>query len=190
MTLTYYIAAIDSDDFVVSDSAPTKTSRKSKVNNAKKRKTSDDVPSSAIKTPSNASRFAFNPMKGNSSPLSSAVTPRLKTATTPLGKKDKQEARYSWLVDIMDADKNPRSYTTSSFHVTGISNNISVGHPDYDPRTLYIPPSAWAKFTPFEKQYWEIKCKLFDTVVFFKKVRDGITWDRGKLPISVLGEIL
>lgn len=24
--------------------------------------------------------------------------------------------------------------------------------PDYDPRTLYIPKSAWATFTPFEKQ--------------------------------------
>lgn len=43
-------------------------------------------------------------------------------------------------------------------------------HPDYDPRTLYIPPKAWAGFSAFEKQYWEIKCKLYDTVVFFKKV--------------------
>ena len=34
---------------------------------------------------------------------------------------------------------------------------------------LYIPPAQWAKFTPFEKQYWEIKCKLFDVLVFFKK---------------------
>lgn len=28
---------------------------------------------------------------------------------------------------------------------------------------------AWSKFTPFEKQFWDIKCKFFDTVVFFKK---------------------
>ena len=27
----------------------------------------------------------------------------------------------------------------------------------YDPRTLFIPKSAWQKFTNFEKQYWEIK---------------------------------
>lgn len=44
-----------------------------------------------------------------------------------------------------------------------------LGHPDYDPRNLYIPPSAWRVFTPFEKQFWEIKSKHFDTVVFFKK---------------------
>lgn len=52
---------------------------------------------------------------------------------------------------MLDADRNPPD------------------HPDYDPRTLYIPPLAWTKFSPFEKQYWEIKCKFWDSVVFFKK---------------------
>ncbi|KAK9454573.1 muts domain V-domain-containing protein [Dipodascopsis uninucleata] len=61
------------------------------------------------------------------------------------------EERYSWLVNVRDADGNP------------------VGHPDYDPRTLFIPKSAWAKFTAFETQYWDVKSKMFDTVVFFKK---------------------
>lgn len=54
-------------------------------------------------------------------------------------------------MDVKDADRNP------------------PGHPDYDPRTLYIPSYAWQKFSPFEKQYWEIKSKFYDTVVFFKK---------------------
>ncbi|KZF26251.1 putative DNA mismatch repair protein Msh6 [Xylona heveae TC161] len=61
------------------------------------------------------------------------------------------EQRYPWLANITDADRNPPS------------------HPDYDPRTIYIPPLAWAKFSPFEKQYWEIKQKFWDTIVFFKK---------------------
>ncbi|GJE94869.1 MutS family DNA mismatch repair protein [Phanerochaete sordida] len=39
----------------------------------------------------------------------------------------------------------------------------------YDPRTLYIPPKAWKTFTPFEKQFWEIKQNHFDTVLFFQK---------------------
>ncbi|KAG0289330.1 DNA mismatch repair protein msh6 [Linnemannia gamsii] len=43
------------------------------------------------------------------------------------------------------------------------------GSPDYDPRTLYIPKSAWATFTEFERQFWEIKGQHFDSVVFFKK---------------------
>lgn len=61
------------------------------------------------------------------------------------------EERYTWLASIQDADRHP------------------VDHPDYDSRTLYIPPHAWAKFSPFEKQYWEIKQKFWDTIVFFKK---------------------
>ncbi|GME33871.1 DNA mismatch repair protein msh6 [Neofusicoccum parvum] len=65
--------------------------------------------------------------------------------------KTEPENRYPWLAHVLDADRNPQ------------------GHPDYDPRTLYIPPGAWNKFSPFEKQYWEIKSKFWDTIVFFKK---------------------
>ncbi|KAI7266985.1 DNA mismatch repair protein Msh6, partial [Hortaea werneckii] len=72
------------------------------------------------------------------------------------GKKQKAHTtdpseRYPWLATILDADRHPPD------------------HPDYDPRTLYIPPMAWGKFSPFEKQYWEIKCKFWNTIVFFKK---------------------
>lgn len=53
-------------------------------------------------------------------------------------------------------------------------NGISVKFflhidPDYDPRTLHVPSTAWKGFTPFEKQFWEIKSKHWDKVVFFKK---------------------
>jgi DNA mismatch repair protein MSH6 len=61
------------------------------------------------------------------------------------------EKRYTWLANMADADRHP------------------VDHPDYDPRTLFIPPQAWKDFSPFEKQYWEIKSKFWDTIVFFKK---------------------
>ena len=65
--------------------------------------------------------------------------------------KSDPDKRYPWLANIQDIDRNP------------------PGHPDYDPRTVYIPPGAWAAFSPFEKQYWEIKQKFWDTIVFFKK---------------------
>jgi DNA mismatch repair protein MSH6 len=61
------------------------------------------------------------------------------------------EKRYPWLADILDMDQNP------------------PGHPEYDPRNIHIPRKAWDKFSPFEKQYWEIKQKFWDTIVFFKK---------------------
>lgn len=48
-------------------------------------------------------------------------------------------------------------------------NCLIIGEEGYDGRTLHIPDSAWSKFTPFEKQFWDIKANFFDTVVFFKK---------------------
>lgn len=75
-----------------------------------------------------------------------------KTPSTPAKTHLKEpEERYPWLASIRDIDGH------------------SPGDPEYDPRTVYIPPLAWAKFSPFEKQYWEIKQKFWDTVVFFKK---------------------
>ncbi|AEY98936.1 FAGR116Wp [Eremothecium gossypii FDAG1] len=61
------------------------------------------------------------------------------------------EERYQWLVDERDAAGR------------------SPSDPEYDPRTLHIPAQAWARFTPFEKQYWQIKSKMWDCIVFFKK---------------------
>ncbi|KAJ9640182.1 DNA mismatch repair protein msh6 [Knufia peltigerae] len=99
---------------------------------------------------STAQKWTYDPE--NPQPL------QLRPSNIPSKKPGKQKAhmtepeqRHAWLEDVRDMDRNP------------------PGHPDYDPRTLYIPPMAWAKFSPFEKQYWEIKQKFWDTIVFFKK---------------------
>ncbi|KAK5076960.1 DNA mismatch repair protein msh6 [Lithohypha guttulata] len=109
----------------------------------------DDLPES-----STATQWTFDPQ--NPQPLQQRSTnlPSKKPGTA--GKKLKPhmtepEKRYTWLEEIRDIDGNPK------------------GHPDYDPRTIFIPPLAWSKFSPFEKQYWEIKQKFWDTIVFFKK---------------------
>ncbi|KJA23091.1 hypothetical protein HYPSUDRAFT_40213 [Hypholoma sublateritium FD-334 SS-4] len=68
-------------------------------------------------------------------------------------KDDKKaaESPYDFLLEVKDKDgKTPKD-------------------PNYDPRTLWIPKSAWASFTPFEKQFWEIKQNHYDTVLFFQK---------------------
>ena len=39
----------------------------------------------------------------------------------------------------------------------------------YDPSTLYIEPRYLSQMTNFDRQYWEIKSKHFDTLVFFRK---------------------
>ncbi|GAB1315647.1 DNA mismatch repair protein msh6 [Madurella fahalii] len=59
--------------------------------------------------------------------------------------------RSAWLANVMDMEKR------------------TPDHPEYDKSTLYIPPHIWNNFTPFEKQYWTVKQKYWDTVVFFRK---------------------
>ncbi|KAL3466026.1 muts domain V-domain-containing protein [Aspergillus heterothallicus] len=100
-----------------------------------------------------AMKWTFDP--ANTEPRKARATP-LATRTSSSAIKAKAhttepEQRYAWLANLRDIDGHPS------------------GHPEYDPRTLYIPPLAWSKFSPFEKQYWEIKQKFWDTVVFFKK---------------------
>lgn len=41
-------------------------------------------------------------------------------------------------------------------------------NPDYDPSTLYVPGSFLDEQTPALRQWWEIKSKHFDTILFFK----------------------
>ncbi|KAL6450940.1 LOW QUALITY PROTEIN: MSH6 DNA mismatch repair protein MSH6 [Candida maltosa Xu316] len=123
----------------------------------------DEVALSAIKKPKKTAPTKPTPSKssvlgkfnaGSTTPTSSSTItrPKVKSATPPKKSFEKEnEERYQWLVNIKDAEKR------------------SPDDPDYDPRTLYIPQSAWSKFTAFEKQYWEIKSKMWNTVVFFKK---------------------
>lgn len=99
---------------------------------------------------SSYSASASSPLAKSRSTISKASA----TSAGPFGRKNftkENEERYQWLINIKDAQKRP------------------TDDPEYDSRTLYVPQSAWAKFTNFEKQYWEIKSKMWDTVVFFKK---------------------
>ncbi|RYO84851.1 hypothetical protein DL766_001525 [Monosporascus sp. MC13-8B] len=88
---------------------------------------------------------SVDPVRVRAPPASKPSTNKPKAHTT------EPEKRYPWLANIADINRNP------------------PGHPDYDPSTVYVPPMAFQKFSAFEKQYWEIKQKLWDTVVFFKK---------------------
>lgn len=44
------------------------------------------------------------------------------------------------------------------------------GHPDYDPTTLLVPQAALAAMTPFGRQFWALKARAMDLVLF---VRSG-----------------
>ncbi|KAI2622332.1 DNA mismatch repair protein Msh6 [Hypoxylon sp. NC1633] len=164
------VAVDDEDDemadFVISDDsdAPSrKRKRPSKPQASRKRsQASPQVPKHDIdeqvdedyemETPSSAQQWRYDPDS------TVPAKPRLVSQPPTKASAGKQKAhtrepedRYPWLANISDIERNPPS------------------HPDYDPSTVYVPPVAWKNFSAFEKQYWEIKQKLWDTVVFFKK---------------------
>ncbi|KAK7994628.1 DNA mismatch repair protein [Apiospora marii] len=160
---------VDMDDFVVSDDsdAPSKKRKRpqSKPQAARKRSQVssppshqepeddlDEEPMEELPSTSTAQQWKYDPdtvtpvqLREASNPAAQAAHARGKAHTR------EPEQRYTWLAKMADINRNP------------------MGHPDYDPSTVYVPPGAWAKFSPFERQYWEIKQKLWDTVVFFKK---------------------
>ncbi|KAK5024112.1 DNA mismatch repair protein msh6 [Exophiala sideris] len=101
---------------------------------------------------STAQKWTYDPENPQPlQPRSSNIPPKEPGSKKQKAHMTEPEQRHAWLQDIRDIERN------------------KPGHPDYDPRTLYIPPMAWIKFSPFEKQYWEIKQKFWDTIVFFKK---------------------
>ncbi|EHY52552.1 DNA mismatch repair protein msh6 [Exophiala dermatitidis] len=159
----------DMDDFIAPDDSeddiPRPSKRKRPSQPASRKVSSHFTPTAdnvdidmdleAAEGSSTAQQWAYDPANPQPLQARSSNIPSRKPGGQD-GKKQKAhmtepEQRHAWLEDIRDIDRNP------------------PGHPDYDPRTLYIPPMAWTKFSPFEKQYWEIKQKLWDTIVFFKK---------------------
>jgi DNA mismatch repair protein MSH6 len=153
----------DMSDFVVDDDASeSEPEAKSDEDNTedlpKPKKTPKKSCLKPLSTPNSKSTNLLGGKfdSGSSYTPSGKPTPTQKSSpfskTTPKKNFAKEnEERYQWLVDVRDAEKRPQD------------------HPEYDSRTLHIPQSAWTKFTPFEKQYWEIKSKMWNTVVFFKK---------------------
>lgn len=117
----------------------------------------DDEPMEDMPSTSTAQQWKYDPdniepaatrpsvVRGPQDSSKSKPKPKAKVHTK------EPEDRYPWLANLKDINKNP------------------PGHPDFDPTSIYIPPAAWNRFSAFEKQYWEIKQKLWDTVVFFKK---------------------
>jgi DNA mismatch repair protein MSH6 len=163
---THNSLRLHSDDFIVPDESEDEVVQSGKRKRSSTNKLdsgpsppaepSDVEDDPSLPTASTAQQWTYDP--NNIQPLQSRPVNVVPRRPDPSAKKFKEKAhktepehRYPWLAKISDADRNP------------------PGHPDYDPRTVYIPPLAWEGFSPFEKQYWEIKQKFWDTIVFFKK---------------------
>ena len=161
------------DDFIVSDDsdAPSKSKKRkrpaapkpsaprkrSKLSSPRRSPTQDDEDElmSDLPSTSTAQKWKYDPNNIQPAATRPAVPRPVQKSSAPSAKvkphTKEPEERYPWLQNILDANQNP------------------PGHPDYDRTTIHIPRSAQNKFSPFETQYWEIKSKLWDTIVFFKK---------------------
>ncbi|KAH7923446.1 DNA mismatch repair protein Msh6 [Leucogyrophana mollusca] len=161
----------DDDDFIVpsdSDEVPevrsssrassrSTSSRRSSVSNKSRHSTEanesdSDEPSAKTSKPQRPSlkknTDVGGSLGGNGSLFLTAAEQRTQEKKT---EKKAAEDPFSFLIDPKDKD------------------GVRPGEPGYDPRTLYIPKQAWADFSPFEKQFWEIKQNHYDTVLFFQK---------------------
>nr|GMC63448.1 DNA mismatch repair protein MSH7 isoform X1 [Ipomoea batatas] len=83
--------------------------------------------------------------------------------------------RFKTLQDSIIVRKNLEevSEMTSKFewlHPSRIkdANGRRPGDPSFDKNTLYIPPDALRKMSASQKQYWGVKCRYMDVVLFFK----------------------
>ena len=170
---TVLTAADDMADFVVSDdsdaaSKTKKRKRASKPEAPRKRPTASPTPlpnegeeedHNMSDSPSGTTTDQWKYDPDNVQPATQMVQARPTAPRQSSGSgKGKEKAhtrepeqRYPWLANIMDMEKR------------------TPDHPEFDKSSVFIPSHAWNKFSAFERQYWEIKQKLWDTVVFFKK---------------------
>ncbi|XP_051223469.1 DNA mismatch repair protein MSH7 [Lolium perenne] len=109
-------------------------------------------------------------------PLTRAVTPRAKRVQqdhSPLwGSNKKVKSAQCSPVEKMVHDEMAEG-ARSKFEWLNPPNIRDANKrrpedPLYDKRTLFIPPDALRKMSTSQKQYWTVKCKYMDVVLFFK----------------------
>ncbi|CAL4978244.1 unnamed protein product [Urochloa decumbens] len=125
----------------------------------------------------------YSPMKPET-PAARAVFPRLKRVQEEQGVSANKQCSPLWVSNkkIKSADFSPiekkdhdetADSARSKFEWLNPStirdaNRRRPNDPLYDKSTLFIPPDALRKMSTSQKQYWNIKCKYMDVVLFFK----------------------
>nr|XP_007152815.1 hypothetical protein PHAVU_004G162000g [Phaseolus vulgaris]ESW24809.1 hypothetical protein PHAVU_004G162000g [Phaseolus vulgaris] len=106
-------------------------------------------------------------------PLASQVK-RSREAGSKFGSLMNSGKRVRFLDDSMALDMTKKEVEMASkFEWLDPSrirdaNGRRPNNPLYDRTTLYIPPEVLSKLSASQKQYWSVKCKYMDVVLFFK----------------------
>ncbi|PIN11346.1 Mismatch repair ATPase MSH6 (MutS family) [Handroanthus impetiginosus] len=87
--------------------------------------------------------------------------------------ENRKKAKVQQAPNVLEKTHDEDSETVSKFewlHPSRIkdANGRKLGDPLYDKRTLYIPPDALRKMSASQRQYWDVKRKYMDVVLFFK----------------------
>ncbi|XP_012252115.2 DNA mismatch repair protein Msh6 isoform X2 [Athalia rosae] len=134
-----------------------------------------------------SSEASLSEVDSESEDLSSAVdsdeeTPKKKSNARSKKPASKTNGRGKTL-EKSETKTNPSSQSSGGANNTEWShlkydflqpNKIKDIHkrpptdPNYDPKTLFVPHEFKINQTPAMKQWWEMKCKNFDCVLFFK----------------------
>ncbi|KAF8761085.1 DNA mismatch repair [Rhizoctonia solani] len=151
------VSSRDDDDFIVDDDEDDEVEEiaPSKAGSEDDDDLGDDDEPPRRRKAKRSSRPPAKPTGG--APSGGSSTNFMLTAAEQRAQNNKtdkkaNEGMYSFLKDPKDQKDGVRHAEEGS-----------------DPRTLWIPKGAWSSFTPFEKQFWEIKQNHFDTVLFFQK---------------------
>lgn len=88
---------------------------------------------------------------------------------------NKKRAKVQQVPNVLNKNLDEECGTISKFewlHPSRIkdANGKKPEDPLYDKRTLYIPPDALRKMSASQRQYWDVKSKYMDVVLFFKVV--------------------
>ncbi|KAL8507194.1 hypothetical protein ACS0TY_017922 [Phlomoides rotata] len=86
---------------------------------------------------------------------------------------NKKRAKVQQVPNVLKNNLDEDSGTISKFewlHPSRIkdANGKKPEDPLYDKKTLYIPPDALRKMSASQRQYWDVKRKYMDVVLFFK----------------------
>jgi DNA mismatch repair protein MSH6 len=157
--------SLDEDDFIVPDDSDDEVRPQKKRSRPSASKPVSSPPAIDISESideeidlngevSTAQQWKFDPNDTNPTPHT-RISHKAAKSAGPLKKAKAHstdpDKRHTWLAKIQDAERR------------------TPDHPDYDSRTIFIPPLSLKELSAFEQQYWNIKKNLMDTVVFFKK---------------------
>lgn len=139
---------MDSDSDSENKASPVK--KPAKKSRIQEDNSSDDEP----KVKKSMSAFSFQKASGATPKASKSFDTPKKTAAAPAPVDD-----VKWRHEKLDFLKHDKIRD---------ANKNKPTDPDYDWRTLYVPLEYLNELTPAMRQWWVLKSKHMDTVLFFK----------------------